>query len=52
MSKRTEQSLFKGRSPNGSTFLAIREMQIKTMLAFYLTLVRMATMKNINNNKY
>jgi hypothetical protein len=34
-----------------STFLAIKEMQIKTMLRFSLTPVRMATIKNTNNNK-
>jgi hypothetical protein len=33
-----------------SPSLAIKEMQIKTMLRFHLTLVRMATIKNINNN--
>jgi hypothetical protein len=32
-----------------SSFLAIKEMQIKTALRFYLTLVRMASIKNINN---
>jgi hypothetical protein len=32
-----------------STFLAIKEMQIKTSLGFYLTPVRMATIKNTNN---
>jgi hypothetical protein len=30
-------------------YLAIREMQIKTMLRFHLSLVRMATIKNKNN---
>jgi hypothetical protein len=34
-----------------STPLAIKEMQIKTPLKFYLTPVRMATIKNTNNNK-
>jgi hypothetical protein len=34
-----------------STFLAIKEMQIKTTLRFYLTAVRMAIMKRTNNNK-
>jgi hypothetical protein len=35
-----------------STFLAIKEMQIKTMLRFYITPVRMAIIKNTNNKKY
>jgi hypothetical protein len=32
--------------------LAIKEMQIKTKLRFHLTSVRMAIIKNTNNNKY
>jgi hypothetical protein len=34
-----------------SISLAIKEMQIKTTLQFYLTPIRMATIKNTNNNK-
>jgi hypothetical protein len=35
-----------------STSLAIKEIQIKTMLRFYLTPVRMAKIKNTNDNKH
>jgi hypothetical protein len=52
MGKRTEQSVFKGNSPNDykthekcSISLAIKEMEI------HLTPVRMAIIKNRNNNK-
>jgi hypothetical protein len=34
------------------TFLAIKEMQIKTTLRFHLTPVRIATIKNTINNKH
>jgi hypothetical protein len=33
------------------TFLAIKEMQIKTTLRLHFTPVRMATIKNTKNNK-
>jgi hypothetical protein len=35
-----------------STFLGIKEMQIKTTLRFHFTPVRMAIFKGNNNNKY
>jgi hypothetical protein len=34
-----------------STYLSIKEIQIKTMLRSHFTTVRMATIKNISNNK-
>jgi hypothetical protein len=34
-----------------STSLVIKEMQIKTTLRFYLTPVRMASIKNTNNHR-
>jgi hypothetical protein len=34
-----------------STSLAIKEMQIKTSVRFFLSPIRMATFKNTNNNK-
>jgi hypothetical protein len=34
-----------------SICLAIKEMQVKTMLIFYLSPVRMAAIKNANNSK-
>jgi hypothetical protein len=36
---------------NCSIFLVLMEMQIKTTLRVHLTAVRMATIKNTNNNK-
>jgi hypothetical protein len=39
-------------SPSLSIHFTIQEMQIKTMLRFYLTPVRIATIKNRNNNKW
>jgi hypothetical protein len=35
-----------------STFLAIREIRIKTTLRFHLTPVRMTIIKKTNNNNY
>jgi hypothetical protein len=35
-----------------SPSLAIKEMQIKTTLRFYLIPIRMAIIKNTNNSKY
>jgi hypothetical protein len=57
MGKWTEQDFFKGRSPNGQKTHEMLNMpghkgvQVKTTLRFYLTLVRIATIKNTNNNK-
>jgi hypothetical protein len=34
-----------------SAFLTIKEIQIKTTFRFYLTPVRIAIIKNTNNNK-
>jgi hypothetical protein len=53
----TKQNFFKRRNPKGkkhmkkcSPSLAIKEMQIKTILRFYLTPVRIAIIKNTTNN--
>jgi hypothetical protein len=46
-----EIQMSKKHMKNYSTSLAIKEMDIKTMLKFHLTPVRMATIKNTNNNK-
>ena len=35
----------------GSTSIVIRKMQIKTTLRFYLTLVRMAKIKNSDDSR-
>jgi hypothetical protein len=57
MSKRTEQSFFKGRRPNGqkylkkySTSLNIKEMQIKTTIKLYHNPVRIQTTTNISED--
>jgi hypothetical protein len=44
---RTKQNTWKKCSPS----LAIKEMQIKTTLRFYLTPVRIASIKNTTTNK-
>jgi hypothetical protein len=58
--KEMNGAVFKGRSTNGkkkknmkkwSTFLVIKEIQIKTTLRFYLTFVIMAIIKSTNNKK-
>jgi hypothetical protein len=46
----SREEIFKKHMKKCSPSLAIKEMQIKTMLRFYLT-VRMATMKNTSNDK-
>jgi hypothetical protein len=54
MGNRTKQNFLKRRNSNAekmhtSPSLAIKEMQIKTTIRFYLTPVRIATIKNTNN---
>jgi hypothetical protein len=58
MGKRSEQSLYKGRSPNGQksheeilTIPDYKRNANQITLRFYLTLVKMATIMNISNNK-
>jgi hypothetical protein len=58
MGKWTKQRYFKGKSPNDQKtheeMLNIpghKGMKMKTMLRFHLTSVRMAILKNTNNNK-
>jgi seryl-tRNA synthetase len=46
-----EVQMAKKHMKNCSTSLDIKEMQIKSMLRFQPTLVRIATIKNTNNNK-
>jgi hypothetical protein len=46
-----EVQIAKNHMKKGSTSLTIKEMQIKTILRFHLTPVRLATIKNTNNNK-
>jgi hypothetical protein len=46
-----EVQMAKKHMKNCSPSLAIKEMQIKTRLRFHLISVRMATIKNTNNNK-
>jgi hypothetical protein len=46
-----EIEMVKKHKKNWSTFLAIKEMQIKTTVGFHLTPVRMAIIKSTNNNK-
>ena len=41
-----------GNMKRPSTYLITREMQIKTTMRSYLTLVRMAIMKTNTNNKF
>jgi hypothetical protein len=58
MGKRTEESFSKEEVQIAKQYikkcsisLAIKEVQIKTMLRFHITPVRIATIKNTNNNK-
>jgi hypothetical protein len=46
-----EVQMVKKHKKKCSTSLTIKEMQNETMLRFHLTRVKMATIKNISNNK-
>jgi hypothetical protein len=49
--QKTKNKQTKNHKGKCSTSMAVKEMQIKTMLKFYLTPVRVAFIKNTTNNK-